>query len=82
MHGASQAWTSVYCSVRFAVHDAYGTVELSMMVDGHAVTMFQVSSSLTSNPLPLAWVSVKSSENEPPDGHGVNVAPAGGMSAV
>src|SRR5215468_10092073 len=44
--------------------------------------MVQVSSSETSIDVELAAVRVKSSENDPPEGHGANVAVAGGICAA
>jgi hypothetical protein len=40
-------------------------------VPAQADTIVHVSSSVTSNAVALASISVKSSANEPPDGHGV-----------
>jgi hypothetical protein len=71
VQGAAHAETSAHCSVRLAVHDAFGTVVASITVPAQADTIVHVSSSVTSNAVALASISVKSSANEPPDGHGV-----------
>jgi hypothetical protein len=67
--------------VRRVAHVAAGTVAASIVaVQGD--TMVQVSSSETSIDVGLAAVRVKPSENDPPEGHGANVAVAGGICAA